>query len=80
VNRMKKTLTQLMTKAGALPPQRPRESAYRPFLPLLMQMQDQGHTATSMADFLIQEREVAPGCRNAACRGIRNLLARHSAV
>lgn len=78
---MKQSLTQLIAKAAtALPPQRPRASAYRPFLPLLMQMQDQGHTAGSMADFLIAQKEVEPGRRRAACRGIRNLLARHSAV
>lgn len=76
---MKQPLVELLTKAArALPPQKPGRSAYRPLLPLFMAMAEKGHTAASMADFLIAEREIAPDRRSSAYRSIRNLLARHS--
>ena len=76
---MKQSLTELMEKAAqVLPPQRPGRSAYRPLLPLLMQMQDDGHSAVSITDFLIAQQEIDPAKRNSAYRSIRNLLARHA--
>lgn len=78
---MKQTLLELMQKsAEALPPQHPRRSAFRPLLPLFMAMAEKGHTAGSMADFLVQQQQIAPERRKAASRSIRNLLARHSPV
>ncbi|WP_395753786.1 hypothetical protein [Prosthecobacter sp.] len=77
---MKHTLAELLTKsARSLPPQRPGRSAFRLLLPLFLEMAERGHTASSMADFLVQEKEIAPERRVSACRSIRNLLARHSA-
>lgn len=74
---MKQPLSELLRKsAQALPPQRP--GRFRPLLPLFMAMAEQGHTAGSMADFLVREREIAPERRKSAYRSIRNLLARHS--
>jgi hypothetical protein len=75
---MKLPLAELLMKsAKALPPQRPGRSAYRPLLPLFMAMAENGHTAMSMAEFLVREKEIAPDKRNSAYRSIRNLLARH---
>ncbi|WP_395741160.1 hypothetical protein [Prosthecobacter sp.] len=76
---MKHTLAELMNKsAKTLPPQRAGRSAFRLLLPLFLEMAERGHTASSMADFLVQEKEVAPERRLSACRSIRNLLARHA--
>jgi hypothetical protein len=73
---MKQSLSTLLHKsAEMLPPQRP--GRFRPLLPLFMAMAQHGHTAGSMADFLVREREIAPEGRRSACRSIRNLLARH---
>jgi len=74
---MKHSLPELLSKsAQALPPQRP--GRFLPLLPLFMAMSQHGHTAGSMADFLVREREIAPERRKSAYRSIRNLLARHS--
>ncbi len=74
---MKQSLSALLHKsAEMLPPQRP--GRFRPLLPLFMAMAQHGHTAGSMADFLVREREIAPENRRSASRSIRNLLARHS--
>ena len=74
---MKQSLPELLRKsAQALPPQRP--GRFRPLLPLFMAMAEKGHSAGSMADFLVREREIAPERRKSAYRSIRNLLARHS--
>ena len=71
------SLTDLLQKAAqTLPPQRP--GRFRPLLPLLLAMAEKGHTAGSMADFLIAQREISPAERSSACASIRNLLARHS--
>ncbi len=73
---MKKPLSELLRRSAQhLPPQRP--GRFRPLLPLIMAMAERGHTAGSMADFLIQEREILPAERRAAARSIRNLIARH---
>lgn len=72
----KHSLPELLQKsAQALPPQRP--GRFRPLLPLFMAMAEKGHTAGSMADFLIEQREVLPVQRRNAAKSIRNLLARH---
>lgn len=74
---LKHSLPDLLHKAAqALPPQRP--GRLRPLLPLFMAMAERGHTAGSMADFLVREREISPERRKSAYRSIRNLLARHS--
>lgn len=65
----------LLRSAQALPPQRP--GRFRPLLPLFMAMAEKGHTAGSMADFLIEQREIDPALRRSAAKSIRNLLARH---
>ncbi len=76
---MKRPLTELLAKASqTLPPQKLGKSAYRPLLPLFMAMAENGHTAVSMADFLVKEKEIEPAKRNSAYRSIRNLLTRHS--
>lgn len=73
---MKKPLSELLHKsAQTLPPQRP--GRFRPLLPLIMAMAERGHTAGSMADFLIQEKEILPSERRSAAKSIRNLIARH---
>jgi hypothetical protein len=73
---MKQTLPELLRKSTqTLPPQRP--GRFRPLLPLFMAMAEKGHTAGSMADFLVREREIAPERRKSAYRSIRNLLSRH---
>ena len=73
---MKQSLPELLRKsAQTLPPQRP--GRFRPLLPLFLAMAEKGHTAGSMADFLVREREIAPERRKSAYRSIRNLLARH---
>ncbi len=78
VEKSKHSLPDLLQKAAqTLPPQRP--GRFRPLLPLFMAMAQHGHTAGSMADFLVREHEVEPERRKSACRSIRNLLARHDA-
>lgn len=75
----KQSLSALLQKAAqTLPPQRP--GRFRPLLPLLIAMAEKGHTPGSMADFLIEQREIAPAERASACGSIRNLLARNTAA
>ena len=72
------SLTELLQKAAqTLPPQRP--GRFRPLLPLLIALAEKGHTAGSIADFLLAQREIAPEERTSARDSIRNLLARHTA-
>ena len=72
----KQSLAELLRKAAqTLPPQRP--GRFRPLLPLILAMAEKGHTAGSVADFLIAEREIKPAERRNAAHSIRNLIARH---
>lgn len=72
----KQSLPELLRKsAQMMPPQRP--GRFRPLLPLFMAMAEKGHTAGSMADFLIAQKEIQPTERKGAAVSIRNLLARH---
>lgn len=74
---MNKPLAELMAKAAKmLPPQKP--GTYKCYLPLFLQMQQQGHAPKDMAEFLISEGEVPESRKNSCYRSIRDLLKRNA--
>jgi hypothetical protein len=47
-------------------------------LPLFLDMQEQGHTAKAMAEFLVSEKEIPAAKEDSAYRSIRGLLKTHT--
>lgn len=75
---MKQSLSELLRKsAKCLPAQRPKTNALAEYTPVLEKMHDAGHTPSSMADFLIREREFKPDERRKLRFRIIQLLGRH---
>lgn len=73
------TIAELLAEAAvSLPPQKPRNTQYSKFTPVLFALQKNGFNSEQMAHWLIDRKKVEPEKLDSCRRSISQLLKKHA--